>query len=60
MGGLVIDVVSLSRLLSSCQFNFIRREANAIAHFLAKWAKDNERYISWVGSLPNKCCIFVS
>jgi len=56
LANLLIDIHFWEAKFTSCQFKFIRRVGNNIAHNLAKFGCNSSDFYSDFGSLPNWLC----
>lgn len=45
LGGIIYDIVSLSRMMPRCKFGFMQPEANHLAHSLEKLVKDTANIV---------------
>ena len=50
-GAWIDDILGYAKMFESISFNFIRREANHLAHRLAKREGESNMFFVWVDSL---------
>ena len=53
---IILDITEISLGYGSCNFNFVRRDANHLAHNVAKLNCDRRAEMIWKDSFPSNIC----
>lgn len=60
VGHIIKDILSMSSLLQTKSFSYVRRQGNSVAHALTQRARFSYLVLVWMKDVPPDICCFVS